>query len=314
MLRLHSRFMETTMHALGLNCVKRRMGIGFDHSIMQEEYSSCQSSSETGCSQCSSDSEEIPWIQQECMERCSTEWIIFDAEHGNWNVALKLPNYIYKDMPSLTLESEWLGSKAYSGLPCTLKDVKEHETRQLLTAEKKSLALPGPGNTATLIQCDPESGQISMILPNSSAVEPGEERWSRILATFILGTPEEWKIYFVYEPSFLYLNGENLRLWCITVTPALERLGRQLRPTQEIISYCSQATAKSGLTAIKERARLLSMISTGGSVTDYCLVCWTDIGYDCPSKDLSPTRTGRRSTLLPTTPRISGIKRGSRVL
>lgn len=266
------------------------------------------SNSETGSSQCTDSQEEESWSPSATTRGYSMEWLIYDTEYGNWSCVLPLPDYIFKDMQSLHVQSEWLLASAYSGTPVILRDVKVQESRRLNTVEKMLLDFPGPGNTETEIVVNQAKGQICMTLPSESYPGALGENWSKISAIFIYGTREGWKIYCLYEPCGNLKNGEMSRLWCITVTPELARLDAQLRSHEEIISYCTVLT-ESGSMDMLERDRLLSMISTAGSVTDYCFICWTDIDLDSKLKEATPMRIGRRFTSLLTTPQTSGMRR-----
>lgn len=282
-----------------------------DHQPMFLMEDLAASSSEIGSSQCSSDEMEELWSPVATTPMSSTEWLEYDAVSGNWRCVLHLDDSIFKDMSSLRVQSEWLRSNAYLEKPCTLRDAKVLENRQSPIAPSMNLVLPGPGNTEIFVQCLPESGLISMRWPSASWGGAPEEMWSKISAIFIYGTLAEWKIYLLYEAVLASPNGDRSRLWCTTVTPELERLDGQLRNQTGIISYCTVLN-EYGSTAMKERERLLSMISTAGSVTDYCFICWTDIDLDWKLRERTPTPTGRKSTSPPTINRKRGTKRALR--
>lgn len=244
------------------------------------------SDSETGALLSTNTWMEEEWLLPTPLTSSSMEWIQCDVESGSWSVVLRPSATIFKAMLSLTAQSEWLQSRAYSDQPCTWKDAKVHGSRQLNIAESSTVVLTAHGNMEILVSSSLEEGVISITLPMEFYRASQSQSWWNTTQLHLFGTPEAWKLYIISEPEHQHQLGETFHVACITVMPELERPVALLPSQLGIITSCSRGN-DCGSTDMNLKARLLSTISMAGSSMEQCWPFLMDTLSDVKSKAAS---------------------------
>lgn len=228
-----------------------------------------------------------------------------DMQSGNWNVLLQLDDCTCRDTWSLKVQCVAPPLSAFCPNPhVTWRDVEEVATKQLIIAERKRHALPGPGRSVIGISVL-GSGRISLKLPITfSAVNHSLTLWKNTQCN-ISAVTGGLLISMLSSPVSERLSGELSKYWYITVTLEPVRHGSLLQ-TEKCLFTSSRRESVFGLTATPVNPSSSLTTFTVGLNTASSYGCWTDTRSHVRSRVPSFPPFGSPLLSPPTSPQRNG--------